>query len=59
MTAETIALAAIHRTESRGAHQREDYEQMDPALTRNQRIRLDADGALVSDFVPVVTRKAA
>jgi succinate dehydrogenase/fumarate reductase flavoprotein subunit len=53
LTAEAVTLAAINRTESRGAHQREDYEQTDPAFEKNQRMTLDAGGALVSDFVPV------
>jgi succinate dehydrogenase/fumarate reductase flavoprotein subunit len=53
LTAESVTLAAINRTESRGAHQREDFEQMDPAQEHNQRLRLDADGGLVSDYLPV------
>jgi succinate dehydrogenase / fumarate reductase flavoprotein subunit/fumarate reductase (CoM/CoB) subunit A len=53
LTAESVTLAAINRTESRGAHQREDYEETDPAQTHNQRLRLDDAGALVSDYLPV------
>jgi len=53
LTAESVTLAAINRTESRGAHQREDFEETDPAQTHNQRLRLDGDGELVSDYLAV------
>ena len=53
LTAESVALAALNRTESRGAHQREDFMQTDPTQERNQRLRLDGGGALVADYVPV------
>ena len=51
-TAEAITLAALHRTESRGAHQREDRPATDPAQAHNQRIRR-TDGELVLDTLPV------
>ena len=59
LTAESVTLAAINRTESRGAHQREDFEEMDPAQVRNQRLRLGDDGAVLSDYLPVAKGVAA
>lgn len=53
LTAESVTLAAINRTESRGAHQREDFEQTDPGQTYNQRLRLDDHGSIVSDYLSV------
>ena len=43
IVARCIATAALARTESRGAHQREDYPGLDEAWTYNQILRL-ADG---------------
>ena len=54
LTAETVALAAIERSESRGAHQREDLPDTDPALERNQLVRLDGDGNPVTEWCEVI-----
>jgi succinate dehydrogenase/fumarate reductase flavoprotein subunit len=46
LVAEAVTRAALSRTESRGAHQREDHIGLDEAWTRNQTLQL-RDGALV------------
>src|SRR5271166_1956990 len=45
IVARAVAQSALARTESRGAHQREDFSQMLPQWRRHQRVRL-AGGAL-------------
>jgi succinate dehydrogenase / fumarate reductase, flavoprotein subunit len=56
--ARTVALAALARTESRGAHQREDFPGMLPQWRVNQVARLH-DGAIALSSVPAVTPAAA
>ena len=51
--AESIARSALERSESRGAHQREDAPQMDDAWTRNQVVRL-RDGEIYLSHQPVL-----
>jgi succinate dehydrogenase/fumarate reductase flavoprotein subunit len=54
LVAQAVTTAALRRTESRGAHQREDYPGMLPQWQRNQFATLH-DGALVvgaSEMVP-------
>ena len=46
MVARSVAMAALARTESRGAHQREDFVGLDEAWTLNQTVEL-CDGQLV------------
>ncbi|GAC1346789.1 MAG: fumarate reductase subunit A [Ktedonobacteraceae bacterium] len=47
-TAEVIVLAALTRKESRGAHHRSDYPQLDPAWEKNIRVYKDNQGQLVT-----------
>jgi succinate dehydrogenase / fumarate reductase flavoprotein subunit/fumarate reductase (CoM/CoB) subunit A len=49
VAAEAVALAALNRRESRGAHQRVDFPQADDHFRRSQHVALAGD-ALVSDF---------
>jgi succinate dehydrogenase / fumarate reductase flavoprotein subunit/fumarate reductase (CoM/CoB) subunit A len=52
LCAEAVTLSAINRTESRGAHQREDMPDASPDFERNQTIVLE-DGGLVAGWADV------
>ncbi len=58
LVAEAVARAALARTESRGAHQREDFPTLADAWAHNQTLQL-ADGALVLARVPATATAAA
>ena len=58
VVARTVALSALVRTESRGAHQREDFPGMLPQWRVNQLVRLDG-GSVALARVPAATAMAA
>jgi succinate dehydrogenase/fumarate reductase flavoprotein subunit len=58
LVARTVSEAALRRTESRGAHQREDYPGLLPEWGVNQVIRLH-EGRLAITSAPVLAWAAA
>jgi succinate dehydrogenase/fumarate reductase flavoprotein subunit len=50
LAAEAVTAAALARTESRGAHQRTDFPQSDPAFARNHTVALDDAGRPAAGF---------
>ncbi|TFL13205.1 FAD-dependent oxidoreductase [Pusillimonas caeni] len=57
LVAEAITLSALNRRESRGAHQRLDYEDTETAFEKNQILRLDG-AELASTWAQPVKRPA-
>lgn len=53
ISAEATVRSALERRESRGAHQRSDYPELDPALEVNFITELNADGTLRTTAEPV------
>ena len=58
IVAHAVAQAALNRTESRGAHQREDFAQLEPRWQRHQTVHRSG-GALQISGAPAALEPAA
>jgi succinate dehydrogenase/fumarate reductase flavoprotein subunit len=56
-TAEAVVAAALNRKESRGSHQRLDFPEADPALSRNQTVEIKNERLLL-EWTPVLSSPA-
>jgi succinate dehydrogenase / fumarate reductase flavoprotein subunit len=56
--ARAVAQAALRRTESRGAHQREDFPALSPEWNVNQLVHLHGNEVTITNSRPIASEVA-